>query len=159
MQEIQITTTLTCYDNVAELPIDVQKLMENAVTARKSAYAPYSQFRVGVAITLENGAIVSGSNQENAAYPSGLCAERVALFQAGSIHPDKKIKQIAVVAKKSTENEFRPVSPCGSCRQVMLEFEHKQDHPIEIIFQTAEGWLVIKSTKLLLPFCFDKNNL
>ena len=102
MKEITITTQFNVFDSVQDLPNDIQDLMEQAVAVRKNAYAPYSKFRVGVAIFLDNGKIVLGSNQENAAYPSGLCAERVAIFHAGAIYPEAKILKMAITAASDT---------------------------------------------------------
>ena len=98
MKEITITTQFKVFDSVENLPNDIQELMEQAIVVRKNAYAPYSKFRVGVAILLDNGKIVLGSNQENAAYPSGLCAERVAIFYAGAVYPEAKILKMAITA-------------------------------------------------------------
>ena len=108
MKEITITTQFTAYNAVNELPTDIQELMEQAIAVRKKAYAPYSKFRVGAAILLDNGQIVLGSNQENAAYPSGLCAERVAIFQAGAIYPEAKILKMAITAASDTNKTQVP---------------------------------------------------
>ena len=134
--------------------------MNQAVEIRKKAYAPYSQFRVGAALLLDNGKIVLGSNQENAAYPSGLCAERVAIFHAGSVYPEAKILKIAITAASDTNQTKAPIPPCGSCRQSIAEYEIKQDTPIEIYFMGEIGE-VYKSASLknLLPFMFDKKFL
>ncbi|WP_046758460.1 cytidine deaminase [Kordia jejudonensis] len=160
MQEIKITTTLTCYDNIAELPENVQELMQSAVEARKKAYAPYSNFRVGAALLLENGETIQGNNQENAAYPSGLCAERVAIFHAGATYPGVKIKQIAITATSDHHVNKTPIPPCGSCRQSIAEYEMRQESPIEIYFMGGEG-KIMKSDSLkdLLPLIFDKSYL
>ncbi|MBX9808393.1 MAG: cytidine deaminase, partial [Flavobacteriaceae bacterium] len=143
-----------------ELPNDIQNLMIQAVEVRKNAYAPYSKFRVGAALLLDNGKIVLGSNQENAAYPSGLCAERVAVFQAGSIYPGAKILKMAITAASDTNQTKAPIPPCGACRQSIAEYEIKQETPIEIYFMGEIG-AVYKSDSLknLLPFMFDKNFL
>ncbi|WP_430411925.1 cytidine deaminase [Kordia sp.] len=160
MQEIKITTTLTCYDHIEELPQSVQELMESAVEARKKAYAPYSKFRVGVALLLENGKVILGNNQENAAYPSGLCAERVAIFHAGAEYPGITIKQIAITATSDNHINKTPIPPCGSCRQSIAEYEMRQESPIEIYFMGGEG-KIMKSNSLkdLLPLVFDKSYL
>ncbi|MFE3869550.1 cytidine deaminase [Flavobacterium sp. LS2P90] len=160
MKEISITTQFTVFDSIKDLPQDVYTLMEEAVAIRKKAYAPYSKFRVGVAILLDNGKIVLGSNQENAAYPSGLCAERVAIFYAGSVYPDAKILKMAITAASDTNKTITPIPPCGSCRQSIAEYEIKQDTPIEIYFMGEEGE-VNKSASLknLLPLMFDKKFL
>lgn len=160
MKEITITTQFTVFDSIKDLPNDVFTLMEEAVAIRKKAYAPYSKFRVGVALILDNGKIIQGSNQENAAYPSGLCAERVAIFYAGSIYPEAKILKMAITAASDTNKTTTPIPPCGSCRQSIAEYEIKQDTPIEIYFMGEEGQ-VYKSASLknLLPFMFDKKFL
>ncbi|TRW99747.1 cytidine deaminase [Flavobacterium gawalongense] len=160
MKEITITTQFSVFDSLEDLPNDIYSLMEQAVAIRKKAYAPYSKFRVGTAILLDNGKIVLGSNQENAAYPSGLCAERVAIFQAGAIYPDAKILKMAITAASDTNKTTTPIPPCGSCRQSIAEYEIKQDTPIEIYFMGETG-AIYKSASLknLLPFLFDKNFL
>lgn len=160
MKEINITTRFSVFDSIDELPTDIHSLMQHAVGIRKKAYAPYSRFRVGAALLLDNGKIVLGSNQENAAYPSGLCAERVAIFQAGAIYPENKIIQIAISAASDTNRTASPIPPCGSCRQAIAEYEFKQEYPIEIYFMGEIG-AVYKSDSLknLLPFMFDKNFL
>ena len=103
MNKIEIKTAFTAFQSMEELPHDVQSLMEKAIEIRKNAYAPYSRFRVGAALLLDNGKIVLGSNQENAAYPSGLCAERVAIFQSGAIYPEAKILKMAISAASDTK--------------------------------------------------------
>lgn len=160
MKEIKINTTISVFNTVNDLPEDVQSLMSQAIETRKIAYAPYSKFRVGAALALENGKIVLGSNQENAAYPSGLCAERVAIFQAGAIYPEVKILKIAITAASDTNPTLSPIPPCGSCRQSIAEYEFKQDTPIEIYFMGEKGE-VYKSNSInnLLPLSFDKTSL
>lgn len=160
MKEISVTSSFIVYDNLKELSAEIQDLMNQAVEIRKKAYAPYSQFRVGAALLLDNGKIVLGSNQENAAYPSGLCAERVAIFHAGSVYPEAKILKIAITAASDTNKTTAPIPPCGSCRQSIAEYEIKQDTPIEIYFMGEIGE-VYKSASLknLLPFMFDKKFL
>lgn len=160
MKEISITSSFSEYDSLDELPKDVQSLMDQAVEIRKKAYAPYSQFRVGAALLLDNGKVVLGSNQENAAYPSGLCAERVAIFYAGSIYPEAKILKIAITAASDTNQTKAPIPPCGSCRQSIAEYEIKQNTPIEIYFMGEIGSIYRSaSLKNLLPFMFDKKFL
>ena len=160
MKEISITTQFSVFDSIEELPIDIQNLMEQAVAVRKKAYAPYSKFRVGTALLLDNGKIVLGSNQENAAYPSGLCAERVAVFHSSAIFPDAKILKMAITAASDTNTTTAPIPPCGSCRQSIAEYEIKQESPIEIYFMGEVG-AIYKSASLknLLPFMFDKKFL
>jgi len=160
MKNITVSTHLSVYENLQELPESVRDLMEQAISIRKKAYAPYSKFRVGAAILLDNGKVVLGSNQENAAYPSGLCAERVAIFQAGAIYPDAKIVSMAITAASDTNQTTAPIPPCGACRQSIAEYEFKQDESIEIYFMGEIG-MIYKSDSLknLLPFSFDKNFL
>lgn len=160
MKNITLTTLLSVFENAQELPLEIQDLMEQAIAIRKKAYAPYSRFRVGAALLLDNGKIVLGSNQENAAYPSGLCAERVAIFQAGAIYPEAKILRMAITAASDTNQTKSPIPPCGACRQSISEYEFKQDFPIEIYFMGEIG-AIYKSDSLknLLPFTFDKNFL
>ncbi|MBP7470188.1 MAG: cytidine deaminase [Flavobacterium sp.] len=155
-----MTTQFSVFDSIQELPLDVQNLMAEAVAIRKTAYAPYSNFRVGAALLLDNGKIVLGSNQENAAYPSGLCAERVAIFHSGAIYPEAKILKMAITAASDTNKTTAPIPPCGSCRQSMAEYEIKQETPIEIYFMGEIG-PIYKSASLknLLPLMFDKKFL
>ena len=135
-------------------------LLEEAITSREQAYAPYSRFKVGAALLLEDGTIVKGNNQENAAYPSGLCAERVAIFAASANHPYKKMLAMAITCRHSEKETAPPLTSCGACRQVMLEYELKQNAPIKAFFYGAEGevW-EIPNTKSLLPLYFDKSVL
>jgi len=137
---------------------DVQ-LMNKALAVADLAYAPYSSFRVGAAVLLEDGNIVTGSNQENAAYSSGLCAERVAMFAAASQNPEKKILKIAVAAKNKN-GKTTQVTPCGSCRQVLLEYEYKQNHPIQILLLGPnKSMLLFYKADALLPLGFNKFQL
>ncbi|MEC5165693.1 cytidine deaminase [Flavobacterium sp. PL11] len=160
MKEISITTQFKLFDLITDLPNDVQSLMDQAVEVRKNAYAPYSKFRVGVAIALDNGKVVLGSNQENAAYPSGLCAERVAVFYAGAVYPAAKILKMAITAASDTNQTTAPIPPCGSCRQSIAEYEIRQETPIEIYFMGEIGCIYKSdSVKNLLPFMFDKKYL
>lgn len=160
MKEIKIETQLTVFESIKELDQDVQDLMQKAITARQNAYAPYSEFKVGAAILLDNGQVVIGSNQENAAYPSGLCAERVAIFYAGAAHPNAKILKMAITAGSSNTVTTKPIPPCGACRQSIFEYEFKQDSEIAIYFMGETGE-VFKSNSIqnLLPLTFDKNFL
>jgi len=160
MKQLEVTTSFTVYDSASELSPEIQSLMKQAVESRKKAYAPYSKFRVGAALLLENGEVVLGSNQENAAYPSGLCAERVAIFHAGAVHPEQTVKHIAISAASDTAPTTSPIPPCGACRQAIAEYETKQEAPIEIYFMGDSG-PVYKSDSLrnLLPLMFDKNFL
>jgi cytidine deaminase len=160
MKELNIITKIQVFNSVSELTEEIQSLMNQAIETRKNAYAPYSKFRVGAAILLDNNKIVLGSNQENAAYPSGLCAERVAIFQAGAIYPNAKIVKLAITAASDTNPTLSPIPPCGACRQSIAEYEFKQDTPIEIYFMGESGE-VYKSNSInnLLPLSFDKTSL
>src|SRR5690606_12639064 len=131
-----------------------------AVEARIKAYAPYSNFKVGTAILLDNGEIITGSNQENVYYPSGLCAERTAIYYAGAHYPNSKILKMAITAASSHHKTKNPIPPCGACRQDIAEYEVKQDSSIEIYFMGEVG-KIIKSHSLgnLLPLLFDKTAL
>jgi len=160
MKKLEIKTTFEVFNTIDDLSSEVKALMQQAIEIRKSAYAPYSKFRVGAAILLDNGKIVLGSNQENAAYPSGLCAERVAIFQAGAIYPDAKIIKLAISAASDNNPTLSPIPPCGGCRQSIAEYEFKQNTPIEIFFMGESGE-VYKSDSInnLLPLTFDKTSL
>jgi cytidine deaminase len=150
----------TIVDHIEELDAESKYLVHKAKDAASHAYAPYSKFMVGTAILLEDGTIITGSNQENAAYPSGMCAERVALFAAASQHPEGKIVKMAVIAKRKGGKELLPATSCGPCRQVILEFEQRQNKVIEIIMQSQEHqWIKAPSAESLLPFCFSKTSL
>lgn len=160
MKDIVINSQFSVFETIQELPIDVQNLMEQAVAIRKKAYAPYSKFRVGAAILLDNEKIVLGSNQENAAYPSGLCAERVAIFQAGAIYPEAKILKMVITAASDSNTTSAPIPPCGACRQSIAEYEIRQDTLIEIYFMGETGEIYKSdSLKNLLPLMFDKKYL
>ena len=136
------------------------ELVEAARAAIKNSYSPYSGFKVAAAARLHDGNIVTGTNQENAAYPSGMCAERVALFTASSLHPGKMIKKLVVLARLANQTELAPASSCGACRQVMLEFEQRQGKPFEVIMQNQDRhWVKTASAETLLPFCFSNESL
>jgi len=160
MKKLDVVASATIYDDVSELPSDIQALMNKAVEARKRAYAPYSKFKVGAALLLENNQIILGNNQESAAYPSGMCAERVAIWKAGSEYPGIRVKQLAITASSTNTKVDRPVGPCGACRQTLSEYEINQKEPIEIYFMGEVG-NVVKSESLLslLPFSFDSTYL
>lgn len=160
MKELKIEATFFVYDTIEALPEQIQKLMHKAGKARLKAYAPYSQFLVGTALLLDNGKMVTGSNQENASYPSGLCAERTAIYYAGAQYPDAKIVSMALTAGSLKNTTKQPIPPCGACRQAISEYEVKQQQPIEIYFMGETG-KVIKSESLknLLPLVFEKTVL
>lgn len=156
MKPLTITSQLEVYDSIDEVSEDIQELMQKAIEVRDHAYAPYSNFKVGAAIFLQNGEIVIGSNQENASYPSGLCAERTAVYAAGARFPDSDILKIAISAKSMSHILESPVPPCGACRQALVEYEVKQEKPIELYFMGEKGKVVkADSVKDLLPFIFD----
>ena len=160
MKNIEITTTATLFKDISELSSEDKMLLEKAILAREKAYAPYSKFSVGAALLLENGEIVDGNNQENAAYPSGMCAERVAIWKASATFPNVGILKLAIAAKSSTNLVDKPVGPCGACRQTLYEYEFKQNQPFEILFMGEVGEIIkVPSLKSLLPFSFDNSYL
>jgi cytidine deaminase len=159
MKQINIHSTITILTEQELNAIELD-LKNQAFEARSKAYAPYSKFTVGAALLLDNEVVVKGSNQENAAYPSGLCAERVAIYYAGANYPDAKILKMFITASPQDRDLELPIPPCGSCRQAIAEYEFKQDIPIEIFFMGAKGDIYKSdSLKNLLPFVFDKNHL
>ena len=160
MKEIDFSLKAKMYDLVAELTSDEQELMNEAIIARNNAYAPYSKFKVGAALLLDNGKVITGNNQENAAYPSGMCAERVAIWSAGALYPKMVVKKIAITAASSEVEVKNPVGPCGACRQALYEYEFNQKEPIEIIFMGETGKIIkVSSLASLLPFSFDSSYL
>jgi len=160
MKQIKITSSATVYSNLGELSTEDQMLMNRAIEARGNAYAPYSKFHVGAALLLDNGEIVLGNNQENAAYPSGMCAERVAIWQAGSLFPGVKIKKLAISASSTITKVDKPIGPCGACRQTLSEYEINQKEPFPVIFMGEVGEIVKTPSLLsLLPFSFDSSYL
>ncbi|WP_419870213.1 cytidine deaminase [Chryseobacterium sp. CT-SW4] len=145
------------FKNAGELDDIEKELLDKAKQARENAYSPYSEFSVGCSVLLENGQIFTGNNQENAAFPSGLCAERTALFWISANFPEEKIKKIFVVGgpKEFSENN-PPIPPCGACRQSLLEYETKQNENIDLYFSNMNDEVIkVKSIKDLLPFYFD----
>ncbi len=159
MKRVEITTSFIEVDNISELTLEDQELIKQAREACLRAYAPYSEFSVGAAVQLQNGKIITGNNQENAAYPSGLCAERTAIFWANSQYPETPVNTIAISAMKDNKLVENPISPCGSCRQVMLETEYRYQTPLRVIMDGGEKIIVSKNTSGLLPFNFTKNDL
>jgi cytidine deaminase len=158
-KEKSITIQFKQFDAIEELSQKDQELLNKAIESSKSAYAPYSNFNVGAAVRLEDDLIIAGSNQENAAYPSGLCAERVALFAASANHPNKTMIALAVYAKGMIESDDQ-ISPCGSCRQVMNEYEVKQTEKIKVLLMNSKGMVwTFESTLDLLPFAFTSKAL
>lgn len=160
MQELTLTSIIKSYSSLAELPSSDQELIHAAVEAGKHAYAPYSHFYVGAAVLLEDGTVVLGNNQENVAYPSGLCAERTALFAAGANFPGKAVVKIAISARSSDFEVDYPVYPCGACRQVMSEYEQLSKRPMEILMMgTSGGVHVVNGLINILPVAFNADNL
>ncbi|MFO7874037.1 MAG: cytidine deaminase [Bacteroidales bacterium] len=147
-------------EGITQLPEDEQMLVQEANRMTENAYAPYSKFYVGAAILLDNGEIIKGSNQENGAYPSGLCAERVAAFAASAMYPGAVMKKIAVSATSERLLPKGPVSPCGACRQVLLEYESAQQSPLKVLLAGKNGKIyIIEKMKDLLPLDFSGKDL
>lgn len=142
-----------------ELNSSQLKLVETAFKACENSYSPYSEFSVGSSLEFENGEIFQANNQENAAYPSGLCAERTLLFYAKANNPHKEIKRMVIAAKNHGKATIQPVSPCGACRQVMLETANRQNSPIELLLAGADKVYMIKDVKTLLPLQFNAESL
>jgi cytidine deaminase len=160
LKKLKLETTLDVFDSVSELPQDIQELMNKAQQAREKAYAPYSSFKVGAALQLANGEVVLGNNQENAAFPSGLCAERVAIFYAGATYPGVAVTSIAITVRSLEHTVTTPTPPCGACRQSIAEYEVNQKSPINIYFMGETGTVVkADSIEVLLPFVFDNTFL
>lgn len=143
------------YSKKEDLTSEDIRLVDLAIDAQKSSYSPYSKFRVGAAVLLENGETIQGSNQENGAYPSGICAERVALFFAGAKFPNVPIKSIAVSASFNNQLTSEPVPPCGACRQVMIESRSIGNQPLKVILVGKDKIFVIEDACDLLPFNFS----
>ncbi len=161
MAEIKkISFDIVVYDALVDLAEHDRKLIEMSVEARANAYAPYSNFQVGAAVLLRNGEIVIGSNQENASYPSGLCAERVAVFQAGAKFPGITIEAIAITVSSKDYQVSEPAAPCGNCRQSIFEYEFKQEKPIKILMMGAQGKIIqCNSIADILPLGFNNTFL
>ena len=158
--KIQIVSSSDVYSNDSELNNEDKLLLLHARKAVADAYAPYSNFQVGSAVLLENGEIIIGNNQENAAYPSGLCAERVAIYSAGARFPNVAVKAIAVSYKAPDASLTDPVTPCGACRQAIAEYENRHSKRIRLIMGGAEGKIYIaESIESLLPLMFNKKYL
>lgn len=156
MKEVELKTVIQeC--QMDELSTEDRQLVEQAIEATRRSYAPYSHFHVGAAVRLENGEIVIGCNQENAAYPSGLCAERTALFAAGAQYPDVPVRVLAVAAR-GTDGEMteEPTGPCGSCRQVIIESETRAKHPIRILLYGRRCVYIIDGIRQLMPLTFSE---
>lgn len=160
MEKVKLNTEFSLYNSKEDLPEVVLTLMQQAILARDTAYSPYSQFQVGAALLMENQEVFCGSNQENAAFPAGLCAERTALFYAAAKYPGVKILKLAISAKSLKHVLDTPTAPCGICRQAIAEYEVKQKKPIELYFMGETG-KVLKSESIadLLPLLFDNSCL
>lgn len=159
MKQRAYTVRLLEYDRPDELSEEQQKLVQCAMEAAQTAYAPYSGYQVGAAVLLGNGETVAGSNQENAAYPSGLCAERVAIFYAGARYPEVPVRSIAIAAIREGTFQADPVAPCGGCRQVLYEKETLGKAPMEVILYGSRKIQVIKQVADLLPLPFQLEDL
>ncbi|MGI9530232.1 cytidine deaminase [Lutimonas sp.] len=160
MKEQHISTKFTVFENQNELSSTERKFLQQAIEARDKAYAPYSSFNVGAAVVLASEEVFVGNNQENAAYPSGVCAERVAIWSAIATIPNGIIKQIYISARSDKTSVDRPIAPCGACRQAIAEYETRQKEPIEIYF-TGETGRIVKAHSMndLLPWMFDNSML
>lgn len=155
MTEKVLNISFAEYSSIEEMGSADYKLCLEAIEAMKGAYAPYSHFSVGAAVLLDDGTVVRGANQENAAYPSGLCAERTAMFAAGANHPETGMSCIAVVASQNGEICPEPASPCGACRQVMAQYQHKSGHPMSVILIGGRKVWKFEKVDDILPFIFD----
>ncbi len=153
MKVEKVELRMEVYDSPMEAPAVFSSLLDAARKAMATAYAPFSGFSVGAAVLLEDGMVVCGSNQENSSFPQGLCAERVALFAAGAQFPHTPVQAIAVIASEMDESW---ISPCGGCRQVMVETEKRYGKAVSIILTNSLGQIaVVKPVSQLLPWCFD----
>lgn len=160
MKKHKLTLSFLEFNSIDELNDDDRALLLKAKEAAKNAYAPYSKFKVGAAASLANGMIIIGSNQENAVFPVGLCAERVTLFSAQANYPDQPIIALAVTAIGSDSKISQPVPPCGSCRQAMIEAESRHNQPLRVIMQGEEGPIIISERmENLMPLTFAKDFL
>jgi len=152
--------SFTEYSLIEELTDEERDLLRKAHDAVEASYAPYSKFHVGAAVLLEDGTVVLGSNQENAAYPSGLCAERVALFAASAQYPNLAVKSIAITVHSEKSMVDEPLPPCGACRQVMSEYEYRGGQDMKVILQGETGTIqIIDRASTLLPLTFNANHL
>ena len=158
MEKRIIETSVEIY-SYEELEVSKKQLIDKAKEQVLKAYAPYSKFHVGAAVELENGEIFAGSNQENSAYPSGLCAERVAMFFANAQFPGVAVKTLAIAAYTNGKFLEEPITPCGSCRQVLLETEQRFENDITILLYGSNHIFQLYNVKQLLPLCFEKSSL
>lgn len=160
MMQKKITLEYEYFTDINCLPATLQQLVKAARNNTLQAYAPYSHFKVGAAVLLDNGIIINGNNQENASYPQGMCAERVAMFQASALYPDNAMIAIAICGNPEGFALTHPLSPCGGCRQVMLEYEKKSGQNMKVILCTMQDeYIVFDNAGMLLPFNFSKDDL
>ncbi|GAA4754694.1 cytidine deaminase [Flavisolibacter ginsenosidimutans] len=160
MKENKFEFNYKVYDSISELPEESQWLLNEAREVSANAYAPYSNFQVGAVAKMANGQIVAGSNQENASFPVGLCAERVLLASISSLFPKVPIETIAISYRSDSQKSDHPISPCGICRQSLQEFEGRVNHPVQLILGGMEGPVyVIDSASRLLPLAFTSEEL
>jgi len=159
MRTKEIKILVTQYKNEEELITTDRELVLRARQIAEVAYAPYSRFKVGAALRLANGTVVQGNNQENAAAPAGTCAERSALFWANANHPDVAVEAIAITAIDQSGERAQSLSPCGMCRQALLESEHRYKYPIRIILDSLNKIEVLNNAESLLPLSFNGNSL
>jgi len=160
LNKLSFSISYDAYDHLADLTELDQSLCAKAEAALATSYSPYSNFKVATAVRLTDGNIITGSNQENVAYPSGLCAERVALFTVGAAYPNAVVESMVITAHTDKFKIEQPVTCCGACLQVMAEFERKQNKEIEVIFYCIDGKILkVKSVKDLLPFVFVEERL
>lgn len=160
MQQKEYAFSFEVFDGAEELAPEDFDLLKRAREVTKTAYAPYSHFKVGAAAKLRNGQIVTGSNQENASFPAGLCAERVLLASAASQYPGVAIDTLAVSYDNERGASDRPISPCGICRQSLQEFEQRMGHPVRLIMGGQEGKVyIVPQANLLLPLAFTADEL
>jgi cytidine deaminase len=159
MKNLEIKSVFTEYQSLDELDASEKKLIEEAIESSKQAYAPYSDFKVGAAILLGNDEVIKGNNQENAAYPSGLCAERIAVFYANAHYPDVPVNKLAITAIRKGEVVEQPITPCGSCLQVLLETQHRFNRPIEIFLYGKQKIFKTSNVEQFLPMNFNLKSL
>lgn len=158
MKDLKIEIHIQCCQ-MEELMDEERELVDAAIAATHNSYAPYSRFCVGAAVRLRDGGIIIGANQENAAFPSGLCAERTAIFAAQAQHPEQPIMALAIAARNENGLTKKPVTPCGSCRQVILEIEDRYQRPVCILLYGTEGVYRIQSVHDLMPLSFVGDNM
>ena len=158
MKEIDLNITISLA-SFEELEASDKELVEKAIAATDNSYAPYSKFNVGAALRLADGRIVIGANQENSAYPSGLCAERTAVFAAQANYPEQPITTLAIAARNVNGMIPKPITPCGACRQVILEIEERYRRPVRILLYGTEGVYIVSSVRDLLPLCFVDSSM